>query len=149
MAQNGPRRLPPATTITDGGVRSGDGREAASSPPGAKEVAWKGGGHGETPNPVARAGGALVLDREGRNKDEDEEGRQPFEVGDELEPAEDGSPNWERGKSIGCEGKLKGDTGGAGMACNVGSSWRCPRRTLGWSRGSRRPEGKPLGLGVN
>ena len=55
-----PRRLTPAVTIPHGGVRSGDGRDAASSPQGARELAKMRGRNGETPNRVARPVGPLI-----------------------------------------------------------------------------------------
>ena len=84
----------PAVTIPHGGVRSGRRRGRVSSPPGAKELAWMCAEHGEAPNRVARAGGALVRGGDGRNDGLVGGWWRPNSVEDELEPARDESQNW-------------------------------------------------------
>ena len=81
-------------TIPHGGVRSGRHRGRVNSPPGAKELAWMCAEHGEAPNRVARAGGALVRGGDGQNDGLVGGWRRPDSVEDELEPARDESQNW-------------------------------------------------------
>ena len=134
-------------TIPHGGVRSGDGREAVSSPPGAKELARAHSRDGEAPNRSARRvvpqvglGGVATPEIAGR-------WRRPGSVDDELEPAREECQNWKGCELSGVVLKLGKETAGPEVVATTGSTWGWPRRCSGRSWGRRGSEQQPFGLG--